>query len=440
MRPTPEQTRIPIALRSLIYRSFRREPLHTLGISYYTYWSKKLGLKLQAHFPQADILWTGGAIERCVPGVSDLDFVVLAEEEDWDETVLSSLKKEIKPQPYLPLGEIHLVSPKLWKLFWQSPPAAALWFSSQRVLSDDKWVRLLKNENRLPRTASRVAIALHHYCRAVDYLSKATGSEKLFYRAGFIREITKTLAYAKGEGVNRLQKGSEELLLSQGFLALRAAAFQALGELKASTKKFSRRGDPALRFATEMLHRRLERGLRSYPSLNLRSGSVPRLFAWAYQGTGLVSTFEKYVEYVKAHEASPEGYAYLVSPEVYEICLLGWNWGSLEDSVRFLPVDREEDEEWLSLFEAQLELRAKERALLELVTLPGNLLFQLPEEKMTKLEAFSESLRFLAIEEESILSPLVEAVRTQVSDAVLIQRLKTVYGILVEKLERHTCG
>ena len=79
----------PIAIRNIVYQTFRFRPLKKLGHTYYQMTAKKIGKVLQSIASSSKVFLTGAEEELFIPGISELNFLIvkdreIREREIWD--------------------------------------------------------------------------------------------------------------------------------------------------------------------------------------------------------------------------------------------------------------------------------------------------------------------------------------------------------------------
>lgn len=74
-------TELPLSLRNLFSQTFRFQPLKQLGTGYYRKSAKRMAQALQSALPKMKIYLRGQDADQSIPGVFDIDFLILKEKE-----------------------------------------------------------------------------------------------------------------------------------------------------------------------------------------------------------------------------------------------------------------------------------------------------------------------------------------------------------------------
>lgn len=201
-----------------MYQISRWEPVRSLAQGYYDLISRISAARLMAKGDLGEIRLVKGAVDRCVPVVSDLDYLALSPTITADSLrALQAIYRRLRGSFWI-LGGVQLTTVSDWDLFVRSSPGPLLYYLSQKRYVRGRWLA----ETLVPSPAvgpgSRFALCLLHYLRAHDYLRQSPGTP--LPRAQFRREIFKSAHFGDGNPLRILESEQTAASLSRAFQSL----------------------------------------------------------------------------------------------------------------------------------------------------------------------------------------------------------------------------
>jgi hypothetical protein len=201
--------RIPVELRSLTFLAMGRGWGRHVGIAIYEMAISRCVIAFKKFAP--DIRLIRGSVSRCVPGISDIDILILSKNRDpslWPaiKNTYLSLKRQ-----YPMLGGLQLTDFASFRRLMDSPSGSRLWYNEQRCYGTQTSERVQLDFDIQPQR--RFAVGLFHFVKAQCYyhlLSSSSVLQAPFHRASFEREVRKSLASLKNK-----ERLSEESPLEQ---------------------------------------------------------------------------------------------------------------------------------------------------------------------------------------------------------------------------------
>lgn len=328
-----------LAFRSAAARLFAREPWRHWGLSFYERAATDCAQHFQRHAAVERVWIVGGSVNRCRPGISDLDFVVflrdgLSAGEEIETTQRLRHGYRALKRRWRVLGEVHLTSPRRWKTLLRSGPAPILWSSPYRELDGARWSEIRDLPRGIVGPHGRFALSQAHYTRACLSLARLLrGSHVSFERAQFQKELAKCLALANDEPVRLLHDGCEAALLREAFLSLDRLAREATKTPVSrgpdlTFERWKEPPAPALEAASEHLRGTFNR------LLERADEALPMEFPLHFQlSVPVPSTFARYEEALARLAARIPGF-FLLSEAMGKCLSEGWAW---EKPLQSLP-------------------------------------------------------------------------------------------------------
>lgn len=119
------QPRVPLALRTKAYALSHYQPFRLASHKYYQLGEWYCSSTLQQFPGIVQVVLRGGIKQRCLPGISDLDYTVFVEPSHLSASFLRRFQKQyLKLKTLFPiLGEVFVTSEKNWNLFAKTSPA-----------------------------------------------------------------------------------------------------------------------------------------------------------------------------------------------------------------------------------------------------------------------------------------------------------------------------
>ena len=186
---------VPILLRSACLKASRFAPVKTMGEFVYEQVAERFASQMIGVRGVSEVRWRGGAIDHCVPGVSDLDFTVILDEMDESSEIGACSEitakyqrlKRVAPM----LGELLMTTRERLPKFHDTAPSLhhcrfRPWRGRQfGPVSEDPTPRRI-----LPQ--SEFALSLGHYARAIHFwLLSATQGHEEFHLTQSSKEAKK---------------------------------------------------------------------------------------------------------------------------------------------------------------------------------------------------------------------------------------------------------
>jgi hypothetical protein len=400
-------------LQLLVYTSCRLPAINTLGKSYYERVSSLTARAFSAVESVQSIRIFGGSVDRCVPGVSDLDLLLFIDEDSFSASTVSTLSgiyKSLKRR-YPILGEVHLTSAKIWDSFTQTSPAELLWLSQQRIWTKGTWVPALASFTESVTSESRLALCLNHYFRALRWAKPRAGNSRSIARAHFLREVSKSIDLSAGEKV-RLRSGIPPArLLTEAFLAHHRIDFGEGNERSSHFEEVEFGDDPGMRFTHELVEREWRRVIRKtdLAKFPLELGSIPHTWIWKgdLKEEELTPFFETYLRVVSNLEKTEAPVP--LSALSHDTYLSGWAWGQLFSSWSWIPLPLRSETEWRANFLRNISEAYFERAQTQMFFLPGKFL---SEKTSSLIHSLREMSHLALCFEQRMLHKEVAALRS----------------------------
>ena len=213
-------SQIPLSVRSFTAASLALPGIRPLAQGAYETLTRWMAHRYQRLCTK--VIHFGGSFGRCVPGISDVDFLLLHEN---PAAVLPQIESEFRKlkRKFLIPGEVHLTSFDHWNDYLAQPFASRLWFFPQRNWRAGFW----STGATAPQDSSaesRFLAAFCHFQRAFGHWAYLLTQSNYYYRSSFIRETTKASALAQGLAPSKLRSGRPIALLKESFLRLHRLA------------------------------------------------------------------------------------------------------------------------------------------------------------------------------------------------------------------------
>lgn len=411
---------IPVSLRNLFSQTFRFQPLRQLGAGYYRISASKIARTIQTAVPKSKIYFHGEDLDHSIPGVFDLDFLVLKEREISEKEIweLRSDYFELK-RKFPVIGKITFSRNQDFKELQTSGLANLIGFLELKVFSDEGWKSTKLKEVFESIYSSRLALGVYYYQRAQEELIKSFRGNSSFYRAKFFKEIGRAFWVCSGENLSSLQNQSPAILMAHLFYQLQQLA--DLSNPKVSQEKsdfkilFPEKNGS--RFSTEMLNRswihKLKRGDSVFASL--RASSAP-LILIPPSDLNLVSSinlFSGFINLWPPFLQEAKEVPRLIPSKVFEKMSLGWHWGKPFSHLSWACPDQFDDKSWRAECGRATLHRLKERVLLERNLILGKMVTDSPETAFKSLKRLCRNL--LVIQANENLPDLLLAERCRKS-------------------------
>ena len=359
--PSAAPIRVPEWVREAVLSASARPRARALAEAGYES-ATRLCLNLLARVTGVEsVSLRGGILERCVPGVSDLDLTIRLgcgpALPDRRRTLLALRRRyaALKTLLWVP-GEVIAGDASDFATAASAPTALA---------------RALGFPGGDSPAASRFSLVTTHYLRAIARLAGAADGASGLAIAVFRKEMGKALGHASGDSREDVGDAAAAPLLERAYHALDDLAGRAAAEARPAP-------DFALATATPWAGEDpvaaawAERLARAWPRLSLHPSTVPRVIVVM----GDPPTSGCFAQICQWTARSPVPPPILFSARAYAAFLALWGWGASGANAAPLrhwldgnPRDRETCRDL-----ARLGLA--ERTRLRAVTLPGKAVFE----------------------------------------------------------------
>jgi hypothetical protein len=379
-------SQLPTTIQNLFFQTFRFQPLRKLSHTYYLRTSSGVALTLQNSIPQSSVFLWQRDRDSYVPGVSQLDFLLvkekeITEKEIWDlRTDYFELKSKVPV-----LGSIILTQSRTLNSLERTDNATSHWFYHRKRFVEGKW-KVRKNENfPLSQPLSRLALAVFHFSNSQKFLLKATRGNSSFYLANFYREVGRALFSASGEKLESLTNHSPPVLMAHVFFQLQTLSYFPWDGSRASRKDFKlefpeRNG---ARFSAEILNRSWLEKLKRMDSQFSQFRATYCPFILTPQSElnwiSLVNLFSAFYQSLPSLGRDLQEVPLLLPEQVFEVMSVGWHWGESLEHLSWVRPAQLEDSAWVMECERATFLRLKERVKLERNLILGKLISSSPD-------------------------------------------------------------
>lgn len=376
-----ERPRIPIGVRSFIYRLSKTGALEGIGSSYYRWAALKIARAFYHFHDVHSIYLIGGGLTRCVPGISDLDFIVVVEPA-YEEAFLRQFRQILKRQRrlYPVLGEVHVMRPDAWTKFKNSQNAYSEWFIGRHRFLEDEWKPEKVSFKATPSLETRLALSLLHYWKAHGYLVRSKEEYPEYFQSHFQREISKAIDFSIGTSLKIRRDLPFEALIQNAIQRIEKSAVAILSsqtETPPLVLKIKEKGGE--RFALEIQQRRWFDALRNASVVgdSIEMTPVPGVMLF---NRGNESLIKKFYSALSGFSSPP----LLLGPKGVELVRRGLGWGAPGDHLNwFSPADRE-DFLFLRSVSQLSYLSIRERFSLNVALFRGKIV-SVPMEKLHRL-------------------------------------------------------
>ncbi len=386
----------PIAIRNIVYQTFRFRPLKKLGHTYYQMTAKKIGKVLQSIASSSKVFLTGAEEELFIPGISELNFLIvkdreIREREIWD---LRTEYFEIK-RKFPMMGDLNVTCSSDLKRLESSASASSNWFSDRKKLSHDNWKSSKPKESIPAQLSSQLALSVHYFSKAQKYLISSRRKSSAFYRIQFLKYIGRTLFLCSGENLESLNLQTPAVLMAHAYYQIQQLAERAHEEQRPNKLDFKLnfREKKGARFGAEILNRGWVYKLRKIePSFTmLRASSCPLVLVPQSNLTlvSAVNIFSHFVALFSSFDEEPKEVPLIVSPATFDLLSSGWHWGNTFSHLNWAYPAQVEDNDWLKHCRFASHYRLKESLLLGRNLIIGNLISQSPENIHRTLKDFT---------------------------------------------------
>jgi hypothetical protein len=201
-------------LRSLVIQACRVKPLRVTGQCIYHHVSLRIAKDFAKRSGVDEVRLVGGAIDRCLPGASDLDFVVISKDRAQPLAQLREAYVQWKRRaPFL--GEVTIASRGEWELYLQRAPSALLERTRYRVFQGSRWSEIKTLSFSVSDPRRQFAQSFLHYYWAHRYLEQSkVWNTRPLYKNFFRKELRKAIALG---GSEKRASGSDELLQATAY-------------------------------------------------------------------------------------------------------------------------------------------------------------------------------------------------------------------------------
>lgn len=384
----PKPSRVPPTLRGLVARVGRRGPLSRLGTRAYRVIAACCAERLLRVDGVEGVSLRGGAVRRCVPGISDIDLVVFVDRlfpSERSSRTLATLR-EISVRArrqFLILGELMVTDRESWEALLTCQYSSI--FMGTELANYDpmarEWVPMTSDCEGISPLA-RLSAAIHHYYRAIVHCASWIENRgRAFDWACFSKEASRAIDCAQGNTITVRWEASPESLLAGALFEIDLLARRVLAiperqvtDIEMELKNRWLPGD-------EMLRRSQARGkgfdLFAKNQFMLQPTPVPFLFipAGLSSRDEMTELFSKFLKFLSEKGRSPFSRLFLPFSSAMLACFLQRGlWKNPLQNLSWVDDSRQRDVAWLDGFKAHHFDILGRRCLTHWTKLPSELM------------------------------------------------------------------
>lgn len=352
--------RVPIQIRKTAIQGFDSTVLTHWGIKIYEQISDRVAARFASLPFIKSISLVGGSVHRCVPGGSDLDWLLIL---DNVFPKLNSLKFLRQMYQELQGNFVILGEPLVWFLgegqgHHPENRFPGAYVESKKVWGEGKWASIPGTPLSFERNS--FALAMRHFWMA--YKQWSLQPELRFYL--FPKELRKVIKYSLSPIPSNLNRMPFPVLWQEAIVALHTLALRHIGifgeERKPSALSFTSPKNEDESLVSQLWLAQFQKV--SWVARSLRVSSTP--FVYLIERENIKSEFSQ--DYFAFLGESARNYfsavpAVIVTPEIYYLASLGWgriNWICSKVWLNELPFYSEvSNERLLAMLDRALLLR-----------------------------------------------------------------------------------
>lgn len=406
---------IPVPLRNLFSQTFKFQPLKQIGAGYYRASATRIARSIQSSLPKTKVYLRGYDLEHSIPGVFDLDFLVLKEKEIkekeiWDlRTDYFELKRKFPV-----MGNITFAQTQDFKALQSAGLTDFLGFSDLEKFTSEGWKSTKAREKFELSMPSRLALSLYYFERAQKFLIKSHAGSASFYRMKFLKEIGRTLLACSGEKLGLIQSQNPSVLMAHAFYQIQQLA-KAVSDKTGKEKVDFRLIFPekkGARFSAEIINRswiyKLKKGDSIFASLRASSAPLILLPSQELNLVSSVNLISSYIHLWPAFLQDSKEIPLLIPAAAFELMGQGWHWRKAYSHLGWISPSQTENSKWLLHCGRGTHARLRERVLLDRCLILGKMVTSSPESAFKALKTFCRDLLILEAKENLSDSLLVE--------------------------------
>lgn len=320
--------RVPITLRSLVYSVVNTKGLDEIGKGYYEWSAGFLARSFLKFHDVLEVYLIGGGLERCIPAVSDLDFLVVIDPQFENEFLIQFQKRLKHLSLRFPLlGEVHLVKKEAFGDFTRSSNASLNWFQKCHKFVGESWKRERIGESFEPLREGRLALSLFHYWKGHRFLVQSLGGHKGYFESHFQREISKCIDFLSGNPLQIRRNLPPEVLLEIALRELENFSSDLNAHpVPANSLQLDLKDRGGERFAIEIKQRQAHSKLKNLHDLRRRfqKTTIPNVFQFQIEsGENNAPILRSYYQCVARGKEAP----LLLGRATIQMVKYGLGWG-----------------------------------------------------------------------------------------------------------------
>jgi hypothetical protein len=406
---------LPLSLRNLFSQTFRFRPLKQLGTGYYRKSATRMARAIQGSLPKMKIYLRSQDFEHSIPGVFDIDFLVLKEKEIKEKEVWELRTEYFELKRKFPvMGKVTFAQSQDFKALQSAGLSEFLGFSELQKFMDDGWKTTKAKEVSQPQDSSRLALSIYYFERAQKYLIRSFLSNSSFNRLKFLKEIGRCLFTCSGEKLGLIHSQNPSVLMAHAFYQIQQLAKLANdnSENERANFKLLFPDKNGARFAAEMVNRswiyKLKRGDALFASLRASSTPLILLPATDLNLVSSINLFSSFINLWPSFLQDSKEIPILIPSGAFELMSLGWHWRKTHAHLGWAYPAQLEDSHWRLNCVRGTYQRLKERVLFERCLILGKVVTGSPEFVFKAMRTFCRNVLILEAKENLPDSLLIE--------------------------------
>lgn len=406
---------LPLSLRNLFSQTFRFQPLRQLGTGYYRLSATKIARVLQSSLPNTKVYLRSHDSEPSIPGVFDLDFLVIKEKEIKEKDIWELRTDYFDLKRKFPvMGNITLAQTQDFKALQSAGLSDFLGFSQLQKFSNEGWKTQKAKERLEPPHSSRLALSIYYFERAQKYLIKSFLGNSSFYRLKFSKEIGRALFACSGERLGPIHSQNPSVLMAHAFYQIQQLAKLVNEKYSKEKVDFNVRFPMknGARFSAEMINRswihKLKRGDTLFSAVRPSSAPMVLLTSEDLNLVSSVNLLSSFINLWPSCLQDSKEIPLLIPGRAFELMSLGWHWRKPYSHLGWAYPAQLEDSKWRLNCARGTSHRLKERILFERCLILGKMVSGSPEIAFKALKTFCRNLLILEVKENLPDSLLIE--------------------------------
>jgi hypothetical protein len=371
---------------------------------------------LQSSLPKTKIYLRGQDTDHSIPGVFDIDFLILKEKEIREKEIWDLRTEYFELKRKFPvMGKVTLAQTADFKALQSAGLSDYLGFSDLQKFTDEGWKAKKDTEISKTNYSSRLALSVYYFERAQKYLIKSFLSNSSFNRLKFSKEIGRALYTCSGEKLGPIQSQNPSILMAHAFYQIQQLA--KLANEKSDREKIDFKilspQKNGARFSAEVVNRswiyKLKRGDALFASLRASSAPLILLPALDLNLVSSVNLLSSFINLWPSFLQDSKEIPLIIPSGAFELMSLGWHWRKTHTHLGWAYPAQLEDSHWRLNCGRGTYQRLKERVLFERCLILGKVVTGSPEVVFKAMKTFCRNI-------------LIFEAKENLSDSLLIER------------------